>query len=540
MRRPYLFDRGLKKVCSLLSITSKSQYKCLSELGCSSTSDFIETGLSGEPQPPTSTMGKSNRFDYSNRPNSGAKLGSIIARDLEKEADKVVKDVTRRARKSSSGSSIGGVSSLDVTEAVIHPLDIKAPSKQLGDDGACDIAKGLEAALTAGTRSAAVVLEDLNMSDNGITTVALARLGPVIQQARFDIKTLNLTNNNIRVENDEQAAEWELFLRCFKSCLKLRRLDLSGNVNLGARALEIFARVHAQEPQIHPTSAWGDASVISLGNEDDACDQDETPTGAYFDDPMTKGGFVKRRCGLRSIPYLTFTDVGLNDTGALWLSYVIEDHHYPIQLIDNLNATAANSGIRTYAQEAASVGLDWSAHEPLLSKDGLNLLKKTEAIRRQIMFDDGSVIEASMLESVETTRARIDGRRASMRSIVTTDGGEHELSELESLRTHIALLLLRQDSPPRLTHSVAHNHVHEMLRHVAGHAGITERNAATSALDHVLLPAHGMVWNEIWYGKLVQLLIHSLQVAAVTESTFTMWLGNHPGSGRCVGDFSER
>lgn len=435
MRRQDLFDRGLKKFCSALSITAKPQHKRPHSPGCSPTPDFIDVSLLGETQQ-LKIMGKSNKFDYSNRPNSGAKLGSIIGRDIEKEADKVVKDVERRARKSSTASSISAIGSLDITEALVHPLDIKAPSKQLGDEGACALAAGLEAALKAGTtRSAAVLLEDLNLSDNAITTITLAQLGPVIQRARYDLKTLNLANNNIRVENDQEAADWEIFLRSFEHCLKMRRLDLSGNRNLGARALEILARVHAQEPQINPVCARGDTSVISLDNEETHC-QDEA-SSAHRDDAMTSGGIVKRRCGLRGIPYLTFTNVGLNDTGALWLSYVLEEHHYPIQLIDFLNATAANSGIKTYAQEAASLGLDWSTQEPLLSKDGVNLLKKTEAVRRQLMFDDGSIIEASMTEGLENTRARTHDRRGSIRSIATADGGEHELSELESLRTKL-------------------------------------------------------------------------------------------------------
>ena len=437
MPKPHqdLFDRGLKKVRSVLAVTNKAQQKHTDSLNCVSTPDFFCIGLTGERWQPNS-MGKSNKFDYSNRTNGGSKLGSIIGRDLEKEADKVVRDATRRARKSSTGSSISGVSSLDLTEAIVHTLDIKAPSKQLGDEGACALAAGLKVALTAGTRCAAVLLEDLNLSDNGITTVTLARLAPVIQLARYDLKTLNLTNNSIRVESDQEATEWETFLRSFEHCLKLRRLDLSGNTELGPRALEIFARVHAQEPQINPMSGSSNFSVISLGNEE-TCDADETPASACFGDAMTDGGVVKRRCGLRGIPYLTFTNVGLNDTGALWLSYVLEDHHYPIQLTDTLNATAANSCIRTYAQEAGSLGLDWNPKEPLLGRDGLTLLKKTEAIRRQSMFDDGSIMESSMIESIESTQARACDRRASIRSIATTDGGEHELSELESLRTKL-------------------------------------------------------------------------------------------------------
>ena len=50
-------------------------------------------------------MGKSNKFDFTNRANSGAKLGIIIERDLEKEADKVQKDAEKQAAKARKQSS---------------------------------------------------------------------------------------------------------------------------------------------------------------------------------------------------------------------------------------------------------------------------------------------------------------------------------------------------------------------------------------------------------------------------------------------------
>ena len=97
---------------------------------------------------------------------------------------------------------------------------------------------------------------------------------------------------------------------------------------------------------------------------------------------------LKRRCGLRSIPYVSLNNIGLTDAGALWLSYVVEDHHFPTQLIDGLNATLPTTLITTYQQEANSKGLDWDEREQQLGKDGLHTLKKAEAVRRQALLAD--------------------------------------------------------------------------------------------------------------------------------------------------------
>lgn len=413
-------------------------------------------------------MVKSNKFDYSNRSNSGEKLGSIIGRDLEREVDKAIKDAGKQAskvRKASVGSniSISDTSSADLMDCKkLHVLDIKAPGKRLGDGGACTMATGLQNALNKANLASGVLLEDLNLSGNGITTRTLAHLSPAIVLARYTLKTLNLADNAIKVETDEEAIQWEEFLRSFQQCFTLRRLDLSNNDKLGPRGLEILARVHIKEPFIEAAPARGDVSVLSLadhlGEPDD--DDQNTPTASEFDH-MTTAQTIKRRCGLRSIPYITLTNTGLTDSGALWLSYVLEDHHYPTQLINGLNATAADTMISTYQQGSASGGIEWDEREGNLGKDGLFLLRKTEQIRRSTLLEDESISGYSVIttgegneDSEPMTRRSIDqgqprarqaDRRASMRSIRTTDGAENELSELDSLRKRLQRHVIAQD-----------------------------------------------------------------------------------------------
>ncbi|KAF2171763.1 hypothetical protein M409DRAFT_63356 [Zasmidium cellare ATCC 36951] len=405
-------------------------------------------------------MGKSNKFDFTNKPSTGIKLGAFIRTQLEKEADKVVKDAdkqTTKARKSSISSAASAASSAETQDAVTHTLDIKVPGKQLGDEGAQEVAKGLLNVLRRGTNEAAVLLEDLNLTGNELTTKSLARLAPIIELAKHDLTTLNLSNNAIKVGTTQEAEEWEEFLFAFQDCLKLRRLDLSGNPALGAKGLEILSRVHLLEEPIDPISASGDASVLSLPEGFDTSDQ-PTPKTAEFGlmDSMAAGKVLKRRCGLRSIPYISLTNIGLTEAGALWLSYVIADHHLPSQLIDALNAAHATTAINAYQQDANSRGVDWDERESTLCKDGLQILKKAEAFRQQTMLADqvtvasseilGEVgIDAQDAEAEAMTRRSLDrrhsraargDRRTSIRSIRSTDG-EYETTELEGARKRL-------------------------------------------------------------------------------------------------------
>jgi hypothetical protein len=393
-----------------------------------------------------SDMGKSNKFDCTNRRNEGADLGKSIGDAALKELEKTRKDAVRqagRARKVSTGSLTGG----DHEVTGVHHIDLIAPSKALTDDGVAAMVEGLHAALKAGSSNASVTLEGLNIRDNGLTTASLATLAPVIELAKNDLKTIVLSDNNITVASDIEARQWETFLAAFKSCKTLRRLDLSGNTELGARALEIFSKVYCNEPHVDPIALGGDRSVYTL---DETQESDDNKSFTFDEDQgsldyMTSGILLRRRCGLRSIPYISFQNIGINDTGALWLSYVLENHYYPNQLVSEINAAPATSSVDAYRQGAVEGGIDWSGHKGSIGRDGLALLTKTEVARKQLLQNDtsslfaGSPISVGLksLEPRRHSRASTGDRRASIRSIHTDDGGEHELSEVESVRKRI-------------------------------------------------------------------------------------------------------
>ena len=410
-------------------------------------------------------MGKSNRFDFTNRKNAGVSLGQVIGKAFELEAERTRKDaekLTLKSRKQSISDSS------ELPEPITHRLDFKAPSKDLGDAGLCALADGLEMALRSGTNEASIALEDLNLSGNSLTAAALARLAPIIQLAKHELKTVNLANNAIKVQSAEEAAQWEVFLRSFAECFVLRRVDLGGNPHLGRRAMEIFARVHTNEAPITPLPPGGRGSVLSLVSEsgdhqsDGAKAAPDTSNTLPYD-RLAGGQMLQRRCGLRSIPYITLNGTGIDDASALWLSFVLEDHHYPTQLTDELNATLPSSSIKTYQQGTGSGGIEWDQNQPALGRDGLYLLHKTESLRRQFMLDDQSTCPGSagmdddmdgstedLLPNVKPgernySRGAPGNRRVSIRSVHTNDGGEHEASELESARKRIQRHVIDHD-----------------------------------------------------------------------------------------------
>lgn len=282
------------------------------------------------------------------------------------------------------------------------------------------------------------------MSDNAITTATLERLAPAIKLACHDVKTLNLSNNAIRVTNDQEARQWETFLRSFADCRKMRRLDLSGNP-LGSRALEILAQVYTKEPPVEYMSATGNMSVVSLSSHEDGFEpaSSDLPEASG----MVDGQHLERRCGLRAIPFITLNNIGLNEDGALWLSYILEEHPYPCQLIDPLNASLPSSQIETYIQrQQRPIGIDWDPKEPNIGNNGLYLLERAEAVRHQTMMADQFSIDGSELGAADAAgdtarrmaecRAARGDRRASVRSALSA-GGEQEQSELESARKKI-------------------------------------------------------------------------------------------------------
>lgn len=359
---------------------------------------------------------KSNKFDFTNRTSHGLKMGQIIGHALEKEADKVIKDAEKAQQKSQKQRN---GSPPDTYTHTTH-LDIRAPAKDLGDEGTFALIAGLENALVKGTDHVRLVLEDLNLAHNGITTASLVQLAPVIVLAEDTLKSLNLSHNVIQVESDEEADQWEQFLRAFDRCTALRRIDLTGNRQLGPKALEILAKLHTAADLVPPCRLAAPAE----GTEDTNGRLDSHDSGSidHSLDSVAQQDTV--RFGLRSIPYLVFNDVGLNDSGALWLSFVVEDHFYPCQLHADGSHTRADA---TAAGDAGGNGIEYADNEDSLTRDGASVLKQAENLRRQLLEDDGGFDHLN--GNSRATRGSNDeellerGRKKLQRCTIMAEGG---------------------------------------------------------------------------------------------------------------------
>ena len=73
-------------------------------------------------------MVKSNKFDYTNKKNTGVALGHFIAKQLDSEANAVKRATERQAKKHSSSSGHEGG---DAELSVVHHIDMSLPGKEL-------------------------------------------------------------------------------------------------------------------------------------------------------------------------------------------------------------------------------------------------------------------------------------------------------------------------------------------------------------------------------------------------------------------------
>ncbi|KAK4962324.1 hypothetical protein LTR66_012701 [Elasticomyces elasticus] len=405
-------------------------------------------------------MAKSNKFDYSSRSSTGLKQGAICAKDLRKKAESAKKEA-EKSRKHTEDSNH-------------NHLDIHLPGKDLTDEGFLPVAQALNDVIENGDADTTLQLVDLKLCGNQLTVHSLALLAPIIRKAAYTLNTLDLSSNNfsVNIDNEQEAHDFQTFLESFGKCHRLRRLDLSNNPLSDSGPFELIARTYANEQPIDIIPPGGFQSTISLPENGDQYVEDTSsePTvtaGSVSSLPLRNTQRILCKHGLRSLPYLTLRNTSLDDAGALFLSYALEEHQMPLQLVDHLNAPPANTRIPTYAQGAK--GWDWEGNTSTLSRDGLQLLKLTEAARvMNLETDDspaGSLIDSSMLESydlMEETNHGIGGsrrrdsratpqhRRSSLRSSIGDVHGDKAVNDLDSARKRIQRSILEKTGPMRV------------------------------------------------------------------------------------------
>lgn len=180
-------------------------------------------------------------------------------------------------------------------------------------------------------------LQLLHLQCNGLTTQSLARLAPCIEAAAHQLEELDLSNNHISVDTPERRAQWIRFLRSFRQCILLKRLNLSDNDFSDFRAFEALSQEYVQQFKIN-SSRWDWQSDAAGESEDDSLDEGvsilsirDTNKPQRDGGTTWKSGPKARRsdvCGLPAVPVVAFNNVDLCDAGALFLSTVIERHKW--------------------------------------------------------------------------------------------------------------------------------------------------------------------------------------------------------------------
>jgi hypothetical protein len=168
-------------------------------------------------------------------------------------------------------------------------------------------------------------------------------LAPIIHAARFDLRDVDLSQNKIKVTTRDEARDFATFLRSFAGCEVMRRLDLGENDFSGPLGMEIVLREYSEQQHVDasllyyqngPGGRDADYEILSERTNNlrvspksrsySNVSEDTTSSNASY-----MNGRIVLRCGLglRAISGIILKDIGLDDAGALHLSYVSE-HHY--------------------------------------------------------------------------------------------------------------------------------------------------------------------------------------------------------------------
>lgn len=259
-------------------------------------------------------------------------------------------------------------------------------------------------------------LEELHLTGNQLTTVSLRALAPVIELARFELTDIDLSDNCISVKTDQEAQDWEIFLQSFYGSRVLRRLDLSRNSLDGPRAFEILDRVYSKQPPVDPTQleelgGYGNGQEFGVDSSSDLLEltnraRDMSITSATDESPavqdfMSAGTVLKRREGLRAVPYIILSETGMTDAGALYFSYILQKHYYPQQLMCPMRPGPQAAQLDEYRHRNNCWGLVYLPNDKL-TDTGRRLLEKAEDSRSEFTGIEEDMAELQYSGSVES------------------------------------------------------------------------------------------------------------------------------------------
>jgi hypothetical protein len=278
-------------------------------------------------------------------------------------------------------------------------LEICLKGAKLTDVGLAEVVDSILEGLVEHDGIPTFQLEELDLSGNSLTTAALRRLAPVIRRSQYDLKDLNLSENNIRVETQEERDDWEAFLDSFRFCRRMRRLDLSRNDLSKSLPLEILLRVYCQHRWIDPVNLETCTTpvhstkrgILEMTNSLNLSLSLSSSNGTLKSyDPhasltsLSNGRILEAREGLRSIPYIILSHACIGDAGVLHLSYILAHHYWPQNLITELKKGSCEAQRRIEDDATQCFGIVYTQNDEV-SSFGKKLLEHAEAARQELI-----------------------------------------------------------------------------------------------------------------------------------------------------------
>ncbi|KAK2739738.1 hypothetical protein FQN55_009328 [Onygenales sp. PD_40] len=416
------------------------------------------------------------KLNYTGRKVQGVKVGQAVSKDLKK---RIPPGTGARA-------------------AARDPhVEIDLTGKELTDDGFASFVGDLINCIQyrdGDHPNGTVRLTELVLKGNKLTVASMKMLGAVVALSGDCLTYLDVSENCISVASRLEREVWKGFLEAFQGCYHLKKIDISGNP-LGGGGFDVFARVYTQsdldfvEPLANGGSndhadASGMAEInaslksVNLGSGKEnrkpvgngtATSRNEgnhqdvlKPLGVHIDkevQPADDSHYASAR-GLRSVPYLVFSNACTTNACAFHLWNITLSHREPDKLLqflppgksmapaDHLNAD--NGIIYTPCEGLHALG------KRLLELGGEYRMKISE-----IDADETEVLDPDQeLEESEITRQRqlrkkheIEMERVKNRlllDVIKTDGVTSVdlwIVSFKMMRVARAILLDDKDKP---------------------------------------------------------------------------------------------
>ncbi|OJD15927.1 hypothetical protein AJ78_03870 [Emergomyces pasteurianus Ep9510] len=292
-------------------------------------------------------------------------------------------------------------------------VEIDLTGKELTDEGFAVFVNGLINCIQYRDEEhpkGSVRLIELVVKGNALTIASMKKLGLVVALSCDCLTQLDISDNRISVRSREQREAWQDFLESFQGCYLLKKVDFGGNP-LGGAGFDVFVRVYAQsdlyfiepladeraknqivtdtpdvlnnismEEEKENRKPLGNATLgerIKEGHKDSL--KGFRPKVKSQGVQLTEGSNYRSARGLRSVPYLVFSNCCTTNACAFHLWTLVLSHRQPNTLLEFL---PPSKSVGPLEQTNPTNGIVYTPNEKL-SVLGRRLLELGNEFRMQ-------------------------------------------------------------------------------------------------------------------------------------------------------------